>query len=99
MFLNCVVSSKEVYFCLNFIICTLDEISIEFKLHLFVRLQIEKERVFADISQRHAAAVDWEERAKQVLATRACMSDFEEILRFCFLIFPRLSCHIHLLRF
>ncbi|KAL8053846.1 hypothetical protein ABFX02_05G100200 [Erythranthe guttata] len=45
------------------------------------KLQIEKEKVFADISQRHVAAVDWEDKAKQVLATSACLSSFEDILR------------------
>ncbi|KAK4422610.1 Lysine-specific demethylase 5A [Sesamum alatum] len=44
-------------------------------------LQIEKEKLFSDISQRHAIAMCWEEKAKHVLATRARMSDFEDVLR------------------
>ncbi|KAK6117074.1 hypothetical protein DH2020_049119 [Rehmannia glutinosa] len=44
-------------------------------------LQIEKEKLFTDISERHAVAMCWEEKAKHVLATRARMSDFEDVLR------------------
>ncbi|KAK6130041.1 hypothetical protein DH2020_036227 [Rehmannia glutinosa] len=33
-------------------------------------LQIEKEKLFTDISERHAVAMCWEEKAKHVLATR-----------------------------
>ncbi|CAA0838763.1 transcription factor jumonji (jmjC) domain-containing protein [Striga hermonthica] len=45
------------------------------------KLQIEKEEIFADISQRHAAAICWDGKAKHVLAIRARMSDFEDLLR------------------
>lgn len=44
-------------------------------------LQIEKEKLFVDISRRHAVAVRWEEKAKHVLASEAQMSEFEDILR------------------
>ncbi|KAH6777584.1 transcription factor jumonji domain-containing protein [Perilla frutescens var. frutescens] len=44
-------------------------------------LQMEKEKLFVDISQRHACAVSWEEKGRDLLATRAPMSEFEDILR------------------
>ncbi|KAL3619294.1 hypothetical protein CASFOL_036864 [Castilleja foliolosa] len=46
-------------------------------------LQIQKEEIFTDISKRHAAAMCWDEKAKHLLATRARMSDFEDLLRDC----------------
>lgn len=56
---------------------------------ILVRLQIEKEKLFVDIYQRHAGAMCWEEKARHLLATRAPMSDFEDVLRwFYFKIFP-----------
>ncbi|KAL3499347.1 hypothetical protein ACH5RR_038440 [Cinchona calisaya] len=44
-------------------------------------LQIEKEKLFVDISQVLVLAVDWEERAKNILSQEAEMSEFEDILR------------------
>ncbi|XP_057775815.1 lysine-specific demethylase JMJ17 isoform X2 [Salvia miltiorrhiza] len=46
-----------------------------------ILLQIEKEKLFVDISQRHAGAVLWEKKAQELLATKAPMSEFEDILR------------------
>ncbi|KAL1556835.1 lysine-specific demethylase rbr-2-like isoform X1 [Salvia divinorum] len=45
------------------------------------RLQIEKEKLFVDMSQRLAGAVRWEEKAQELFATKAPMSEFEDILR------------------
>ncbi|KAL6547914.1 hypothetical protein OROHE_009619 [Orobanche hederae] len=44
---------------------------------------IEKEQIFTDLSQRHAAAICWDEKAKHLVATKAHMSDFEDLLRAC----------------
>ncbi|PIN05226.1 hypothetical protein CDL12_22235 [Handroanthus impetiginosus] len=44
-------------------------------------LQIDKEKLFTDISQRHTMAMCWEEKVKHVLTTRARISDFKDILR------------------
>ncbi|KAL8498431.1 hypothetical protein ACS0TY_021673 [Phlomoides rotata] len=44
-------------------------------------LQIEKEKLFVDIFQRHAAAMCWEEKARHGLATRAPLSDFDDLMR------------------
>ncbi|KAG8382234.1 hypothetical protein BUALT_Bualt05G0055700 [Buddleja alternifolia] len=60
------------------------QMSMDFILQLMseaVTLQIEKEKLFTDVSQRHALATSWEEKAKHVLASDAPMSDFEDILR------------------
>lgn len=46
------------------------------------RLQIEGEKSFADVSRVVAAAMHWEERAKDVLACNAHMSEFVDLLRF-----------------
>ncbi|GER30362.1 lysine-specific demethylase 5D [Striga asiatica] len=60
------------------------QMSMDFTQQLMLeaaKLQIEEEKIFADISQRHAAAICWDGKAKHVLATRARMSDFEDLLR------------------
>ncbi|KAL6544030.1 hypothetical protein OROGR_010527 [Orobanche gracilis] len=44
---------------------------------------IEKEQIFTDISQRHAAAIFWDKKAKHLIATKARISDFEDLLRAC----------------
>ncbi|CAI9116908.1 OLC1v1018197C1 [Oldenlandia corymbosa var. corymbosa] len=44
-------------------------------------LQIEKEKLFVDISEL-AVEMVWEERAKEVLSNEAKMSEFEDILSF-----------------
>ncbi|KAG6405770.1 hypothetical protein SASPL_133364 [Salvia splendens] len=44
-------------------------------------LQIEKEKIFVDMSQRLAGAVCWEAKAQELFATKAPMSEFEDILR------------------
>ncbi|KAF9600058.1 hypothetical protein IFM89_002531 [Coptis chinensis] len=44
-------------------------------------LQIEKEKLFVDMSGVLAAAISWEERAKRVLGTVAEMSEFEDVFR------------------
>ncbi|XP_051119104.1 lysine-specific demethylase JMJ17 [Andrographis paniculata] len=44
-------------------------------------LQIDKEKLFTDISERHSVAMGWEDKAKHVLASRAPLSDFEDMLR------------------
>ncbi|CAI9094044.1 OLC1v1029693C1 [Oldenlandia corymbosa var. corymbosa] len=44
-------------------------------------LQIEKEKLFVDISEALAVAMVWEERAQEVLSNEAKMSEFEDILR------------------
>lgn len=53
-------------------------------LHILVRLQIEKEKLFVNISVIHAAAVHWEEKAQDLLATKAPLSELEDILRLHF---------------
>lgn len=58
----------------------------------YVRLQIEKEKLFNDISEVLVVAMHWEEKAKNVLSREAEMSEFEDILRFCFII----NCSIQL---
>ncbi|KAK4400820.1 Lysine-specific demethylase 5C, partial [Sesamum angolense] len=61
-----------------------NQMSMDFNQQLMSKaatLQIEKEKLFIDISQRYAIAMCWEEKAKHVLATRAPMSDFEDVLR------------------
>ncbi|XP_052209867.1 lysine-specific demethylase JMJ17 isoform X2 [Diospyros lotus] len=44
-------------------------------------LQIEKERLFGNISRIRTAAVNWEERALYILASKAQKSDFEDAIR------------------
>lgn len=44
-------------------------------------LQIEKEKLFTDISEVFAVALHWEERAKHLLALEGTLSEFEDILR------------------
>lgn len=48
----------------------------------FLRLQIEKEKLFVDLSGVIAAVRCWEERATKLLALEAQMLDFEDIIRF-----------------
>ena len=54
-----------------------------------VRLHIEGEKLFVDMSEVFDAAMLWEERAKYILAHEAQISDFEDVIRFstCFTIF------------
>jgi len=47
-----------------------------------LRLQIEKEKLFVDLSGVIAAVRCWEERATKLLAQEAQMLDFEDIIRF-----------------
>ncbi|XP_059443642.1 lysine-specific demethylase JMJ17 isoform X3 [Corylus avellana] len=44
-------------------------------------LQIEREKLFVDMTGVLAAAVHWEERAKDILAHEAPMCDFEDVIR------------------
>ncbi|VFQ70792.1 unnamed protein product [Cuscuta campestris] len=44
-------------------------------------LEIEKENLFLDISKVHALALSWEERAKNLLGTKADISEFEDAIR------------------
>ncbi|XAR70302.1 hypothetical protein NMG60_11027112 [Bertholletia excelsa] len=46
-----------------------------------IELQIERERLFSNISGIVAAAMCWEERAKHILSTEAQMNAFEEAIR------------------
>ncbi|GLU05801.1 hypothetical protein SLE2022_228800 [Rubroshorea leprosula] len=46
-----------------------------------VKLRIEGEKSFADVSRVVAAAMHWEERANDVLARNAHMSEFVDLLR------------------
>ncbi|CAH9137395.1 unnamed protein product [Cuscuta epithymum] len=46
-----------------------------------ITLQIDKENIFVDISEVHALAVSWEERAKHLLRTKADISEFEDAIR------------------
>jgi histone demethylase JARID1 len=48
----------------------------------FFRLQIEREKLFVDMTGVLAAAVHWEERAKDILAHEAPMCDFEDVIRY-----------------
>jgi len=47
-----------------------------------LRLQIEKEKLFVDLSGVIAAVRCWEERATKLLAQEAQMLDFKDIIRF-----------------
>lgn len=49
---------------------------------LFTRLQIQREKLFIDISGVLAAAMHWEGRATDILVRKAQMSEFEDIIRF-----------------
>ncbi|KAK9276591.1 hypothetical protein L1049_006126 [Liquidambar formosana] len=46
-----------------------------------VVLQIEREKLFVDISEVLEAALCWEESARHILASEAQMSDFEDAIR------------------
>lgn len=46
------------------------------------RLQIEREKLFVDIIEVLAAAMNWEQRATCILAREAEMSEFEDVIRF-----------------
>lgn len=76
------------YVCIPFVcfifLISFGEDKLILKLHVLVRLQIEKEKLFVEISRRYAGALCWEEKARDLLATRAPISEFEDILRFCF---------------
>ncbi|KAE8055327.1 hypothetical protein FH972_012174 [Carpinus fangiana] len=57
-------------------------------------LQIERETLFVDMTGVLAAAVHWEERAKDILAHEATMCDFEDVIRASediFVILPSLN--------
>lgn len=49
---------------------------------IYVRLQIEKENIFIDISGTHAISVSWEEKAKHLLGSKADISEFEDAIRY-----------------
>ncbi|CAK9141883.1 unnamed protein product [Ilex paraguariensis] len=71
----CRVKARKVLRCkmsLDFIQTLLREASL---------LQVEKEKLFAEISGLHAVGICWEEKAKHILASEAQMSDFEDLLR------------------
>ncbi|KAL3833496.1 hypothetical protein ACJIZ3_008232 [Penstemon smallii] len=60
------------------------KMSMEFIQQLMMEattLQIQKEKLFTDLAERHAVAMCCEEKAKHVLATEAQMSEFEDVLR------------------
>ncbi|XP_075102065.1 lysine-specific demethylase JMJ17 isoform X2 [Nicotiana tabacum] len=44
-------------------------------------LQIEKEKLFADVSEVKANAVVWEESARRVLVSKEQISEFEDVIR------------------
>ncbi|XP_057978320.1 lysine-specific demethylase JMJ17 isoform X2 [Malania oleifera] len=44
-------------------------------------LQMQREKIFVDVSGVLAAALCWEERAKHILASEGQMSDFEDVIR------------------
>ncbi|CAN1778041.1 Lysine-specific demethylase JMJ17 [Linum perenne] len=44
-------------------------------------LQIEKEDIYVFLSDMLAAALSWEEKAKQILADRASLCEFEDLIR------------------
>lgn len=46
------------------------------------RLQIEREELFLSVSIELAGALQWEERAKDILARKGQMSEFEDLIRF-----------------
>ncbi|KAK5813313.1 lysine-specific demethylase JMJ17 isoform X2 [Gossypium arboreum] len=46
-----------------------------------VVLQIEREDLFLSLSRELAGALQWEERAKDILACKAQMSEFEDLIR------------------
>ncbi|CAK9184600.1 unnamed protein product, partial [Ilex paraguariensis] len=55
--------------------------NFDFHMPIYARLQVEKEKLFAEISGLHAVGICWEEKAKHILASEAQMSDFEDLLR------------------
>lgn len=50
-------------------------------LNLRIRLQIDNETLFVDMSKVLEAAICWEERAAHILSTKATMPEFEDIIR------------------
>ncbi|KAG6685054.1 hypothetical protein I3843_12G093300 [Carya illinoinensis] len=61
--------------------CT--KMSLDFIQQLMVEaavIQIEKERLFVDMNGVLAAAMHWEERAKDILAHAALMREFEDVM-------------------
>lgn len=45
-------------------------------------MQIEREDLFLNLSRELAGALQWEERAKDILSCKAQMSEFEDLIRF-----------------
>lgn len=66
---------------------------------LFTRLQIEREKLFIDLSRVLAAAMRWEERAADILIHKAQMSEFEDIIRFEHSVSYFLFCNVSLFLF
>lgn len=48
---------------------------------LVIRLQIEEEKLFADITGAVSVALSWEEKAKHILSSEAQMSDFVDLIK------------------
>jgi hypothetical protein len=71
-------SSKR--FCFIFALKLPVPISLFF--FLGCRLQIEGENLFVDLIGILAAAIHWEERAKDILAHEAPLCDFEDAIRY-----------------
>lgn len=66
------------------------------------RLQMEKEKLFSELSQRLAVAMSVEEKAKLCLGNKAEISEFEDVLRFSsqlfyFLLFKYFVCYSRIL--
>ncbi|XWS61780.1 hypothetical protein CRYUN_Cryun07bG0155000 [Craigia yunnanensis] len=60
------------------------KMALDFLQQLFaeaVVLQIEREEIFLSLSRELAGALRWEERAKDILARKAQMSEFEDLIR------------------
>ncbi|XWS49936.1 hypothetical protein CRYUN_Cryun12cG0045500 [Craigia yunnanensis] len=60
------------------------KMALDFLLQLLaeaVVLQIEREGLFLSLSRELAGALQWEERAKDILARKAQMSEFEDLIR------------------
>ncbi|KAB1200329.1 Lysine-specific demethylase 5A [Morella rubra] len=60
------------------------KLSLDFIQQLMIEaavLQIEREKLFVDMTGVLAAAMHWEERAKDILSHGALMCDFEDVIR------------------
>lgn len=78
--LSCLKASLKLWWCESFALLATDYTCLT--VFSWIRLQIETEKLFIDLSGILSAALQWEERAKDILARRAQISEFEDVIRF-----------------